>query len=127
VTDRFPRCQNCGRLVFRTADGYCSERCAALAAAGYRSPFIPAAALRAPSHALDARLVVAGGERVLPEGADDLGEIGPPGSGRRLVRVEADDWDGLAAAIAELPATEILTLQQLVPGGLAGHADGRTQ
>jgi hypothetical protein len=64
---------------------------------------------------------------VLPDGADDLGEIGPAGSGRRLVRVEADDWDGLAAAIAELPAAEILTLQQLVPGGLVGHADGRSQ
>lgn len=127
MTDRFPRCQTCGRLVFRTTGGYCSERCAGLAAAGYKSPSFPAAALRAPSHALDARLVVAGGERVLPDGADDLGEIGPAGSGRRLVRVEADDSDGLAAAIAELPAAEILTLQQLVLGGLVGHSDGRSQ
>ena len=63
----------------------------------------------------------------LPAGVDDLGEIGPAGSGRRLVRVEADDPSEVVAIAAAIDGAEILTLQQLVPGGLAGNADRRSE
>jgi hypothetical protein len=127
VSDRFPRCGTCGRLVFRTQDGFCSPRCAGLAARGYTSRAMPAAALRAPASACDARLVVRGWPQPLPPGVDDLGEIGPAGSGRRLVRVEADDPSEVAAIAGAIEGAEILTLQQLVPGGLAGNADRRSE
>jgi hypothetical protein len=121
VSDRFPRCATCGRLVVRTHDGTCSPRCAELAARGYAARPQPAAALRPPAHAYDARLAVDGWPRALPAGVDDLGEIGPAGGGRRLLRVEADDARDIAAALDALGDAELLTLQRLVPGGLAGR------
>jgi hypothetical protein len=127
VSDRFPRCRTCGRLVFSSVDGFCSGRCADLAARGYRSRAIPAAALRAPATACDARLVVSDWPQPLPPGVHDLGEIGPAGSGRRLLRVEADDPADVAAIAEAIDGAEILTLQQLVPGGLAGSATRRSE
>jgi hypothetical protein len=124
MSDQAPRCQLCGRLAPRLPDGYCDDRCRALAAAGYSSPKHDPAALAAPRTAVEARVLV-GGEVTppLPSGCARIAELT---AGRWLVRAGAQDWTELDEVLGELRDTapsdsvEIFTLQQFSPGGLGG-------
>jgi hypothetical protein len=125
MSDRFNRCLLCGRLVFGLGDGCCSARCAELLDR-YSAPPISADALRPPAARFDARVVVRGGDPAeLRRGGTPIGIVGRPEDGRTMVRVEAPTEALLEEAFDELrsaagaDAVEILTIQQLVPGGLA--------
>jgi hypothetical protein len=115
------RCRLCGRLAVRLEAGYCSARCRQLAA-GYASPPHAAAALAAPVTTCQATLLLTGPlPEALPAGCASIGRTG----GRHLLRLGADSWDDLDAAIEEIGGTcgedavEIFTLQQFAGGGLA--------
>jgi hypothetical protein len=115
------RCGLCGRLAVRLEAGYCSARCRELAA-GYVSPRHAAAALAAPATTYQATLLVTGPlPEALPTGCAPIGRTGA----RHLLRLGADSWDDLDAAIDEVAgacgedAVEIFTLQQFAGGGLA--------
>jgi hypothetical protein len=125
MSDRFPRCNMCGRLVLRLAGEFCSDQCQKLARSGYASPQFSQEALRPPNRMLDARAIVTG--RVphqLPRGCSHIGTIGQPASGRELIRISADSWKELERVIDDLrvsvrPAlVEVLTFQRFVSGGL---------
>lgn len=123
MSDRSSRCGLCGRLAARLDAGYCSVRCRSLADAGYTSPQHPAAALAPPSTAVEARVFVTGSlPEPLPDGCAAIAALAGE---RTVVRVGADDWEGLDAVLAELRDStqqhdvEIFTLQQFTPGGLA--------
>jgi hypothetical protein len=125
MSDRFNRCAMCGRLVFGLQEGCCSARCAELRE-HYISPPIAAHALRPPGARFDARVVVTGCDpATLWRGGTPIGAVGRPEDGRTMVRVEAPSEARLEEAFDELraaagaDAVEILTIQQLVPGGLA--------
>jgi hypothetical protein len=125
MSDRSNRCALCGRLVFGLREGCCSTRCAELRER-YTSPPISADALRPPGARFDARVVVTGADPAeLRRAGTPVGIVGRPEDGRTMVRVEAPSERRLEAAFDELraaagaDAVEILTIQQLVPGGLA--------
>jgi hypothetical protein len=111
------RCGMCGRFAVRLDGGYCSGRCRELAR-GYASPRHSPAALAAPTTACVATLLVSG---PLPAGCTPVASTGA----RHVLRLGADGWDELDAAIAEVAgactedAVEVFTLQQFAGGGLA--------
>jgi hypothetical protein len=122
VSDRSPRCRLCGRLAVTLADGYCSRRCRSLADAGYVSPAHPAAALAPPTTAVEARVFIYGElPDPMPAGCAAIAVMADD---RSVLRVGADDWEGLDGVIADLRdasgsgAVEIFTLQQFTAGGL---------
>jgi hypothetical protein len=122
MSDRAPRCQLCGRLAVRLANGYCSERCRSLADAGYSSPKHPAAALAPPTKAVEARVFVSGELlHPLPPGCVEIAETGDE---RSVLRVAVDNWEELDGVLADLRDAsrsgdvEIFTLQQFTAGGL---------
>jgi hypothetical protein len=121
MSDRSSRCRLCGRLAARLDDGFCSPRCCSVAA-GYTSPTHPPAALAAPTTAVEARVVVHGElPSPLPVGCVEIARLRDR---RRVVRVAADDWHQLRAALGEMQgagpanAVEIFTLQTFTVGGL---------
>lgn len=125
MSDRFLRCAMCGRLVFGLRDGCCSDRCTELQSR-YASPEFSAQALRPPGARFDARVVVTGADpRELHRAGTPIGVVGRPGEGRTMVRIEAPSEASLEESLEALrsvagaDAVEVLTIQQLVPGGLA--------
>jgi len=115
------RCRLCGRLAARLEGDYCSARCRELAGS-YASPSHAAAALAAPATACQATLLVTGPlPPALPAGCAPIGRTGA----RQLLRLGADGWDDLDAAIEEIAgacgedAVEVFTLQHFAGGGLA--------
>lgn len=105
------RCRLCGRFAVRLEAGYCSPRCHELAGT-YTSPPVAAAALAAPTTTCLATLRFTG-----PLPADLPRGCVPIGGG--LVRLGADSWEELDAAIEDIDEAEIFTLQQFAGGGLA--------
>jgi len=125
MSDRFPRCAMCGRLVFGLRDGCCSDRCTELQSR-YVSPEFSAQALRPPGARFDARVVVTDADpRELRHAGTPIGMVGRLGEGRTMVRIEASSEGTLEESLEELrgvagaDAVEVLTIQQLVPSGLA--------
>lgn len=105
------RCHLCGRFAVRLEDGYCATRCRELAGT-YTSPPVAAAALAPPTTTCLATLRVTG-----PLPAELPAGCVPIGGG--LLRLGADSWEELDAAIEDLGEAEIFTLQQFAGGGLA--------
>jgi hypothetical protein len=126
MSDRFRRCPMCGRLAFGLERGCCSARCAELERGGYTAPPISAQALRPPGARFDARVIVTGADPAdLRAAGTPIGVVARPRDGRTMVRIEAESETLLEEAFEELraaagaDAVQILTIQQLVPGGLA--------
>ena len=105
------RCRLCGRLAVRLEAGYCSPRCRELADT-YTCPPVAAAALAPPATTWLATLLHTG-----PLPAELPGGCVPIGGG--LLRLEADSWKELDAAIEDIGEAEVFTLQQFAGGGLA--------
>jgi hypothetical protein len=90
--------------------------------AGYTSPTHPAAALAAPTTAVEARVFVSGElPDPLPAGCAAIAETR---GARSVLRVSADDWEELDGVLGDLRdaapsgVVEIFTLQQFTTGGL---------
>lgn len=126
-------CRLCGRPRPGHADGWCSDRCAELAAAGYAAPALPPAALEPPVGGLEARVVVAA-DAALGDEVADLGLVSTDRT-KRLVRVRSDSTARLAAVLegfgsGDGAAPEVITLQRFAPraggaeGGRAAFHDG---
>ena len=127
MTDRSERCSTCGRLALALADGFCSARCAELAARGYRCPAVLPELAAPPRTTIDCHVLVDGEPpQALPEGCVRLGPVDGSERPRELLRLGADDWASLEERLALLRDTVgsdrvvVLATQQFVPGGLRG-------
>jgi hypothetical protein len=125
LSERFPRCSTCGRLVPRLEGDHCSARCRGLAQSGYVSPAVPPVLLRAPTSSVDAQIIVEGPSPAhVPAGAVDVGPIRSVLGERRMLRVAVESYEELEQVVSALRSdvgserVKLLTIQRIAPGGL---------